>query len=115
VLLLAVLGLVLVDGVLAAQLRVDVLLLGLGVRDVQRRERLTYGVPVGGAVAQVAQQRLEEPVVLQDQLDHVTGDRPAEIDGSAHAGPVAHTGGGMRSAPIWRPPPSFAGAPSSAH
>ena len=47
VLLLAVLGLVLGDRVLAAQLRVDVLLLGLGVRDVQRGERLAYGVAVG--------------------------------------------------------------------
>ena len=47
VLLLAVLRLVLGDRVPAAQHRVDVLLLGQGVRDVQRRERLAYGVAVG--------------------------------------------------------------------
>ena len=47
VLLLAVLGLVLGDRVLAAQLRVDVLLLRLRVRDVQGGERVPDGVAVG--------------------------------------------------------------------
>ena len=63
VLLLAVLGLVLGDRVLAAQLRVDELLLRLRVRHVQGRERVPDGGAVAGAVAQVTQQRLEAPVV----------------------------------------------------
>ena len=36
---------VLVDGVPAAERRVDLLLLGRRVRDVQRGERASYGVP----------------------------------------------------------------------
>ena len=70
VLLLAVLGLVLVDGVpLLAQRRVDVVLLGLGVRDVQRGEGPADGVPVRAAVAQRAEQRLEPAVVVEDQVE----------------------------------------------
>ena len=68
-------------GALAAQLGVDVLLLGVGVRDVQGRERLPDRVAVAAAVAQVAQQRLEAPVVVEDQVDDVALDGPAEIDG----------------------------------
>jgi hypothetical protein len=48
--------------------------------DMQRREGVTHGVAVGAAVPQLAQQGLESPVILQDQLDDVTGDRSAEID-----------------------------------
>ena len=81
---------------LRSQLRIDVLLLGLGVSDVQGGERLAHGVAVGRGVPQVAQQRLEESVVLQDQLDDVAGDRPAEIDGGAHALPVARGIDSMR-------------------
>ena len=80
VLLLAVLGLVRPDGVLLAQLGIDVLLLRLGVRDVERGEGAAYGVAVGAAVAQVAQQRLEASVVVEDQLHDVTLDRSAEVD-----------------------------------
>ncbi len=81
VLLLTVLGLVLGDRVPAAQPGVDVLLLGEGVGGVQRGERAAYGVPVGRAVAQVAQEGLEAPVVVEDQLDHVALGRPAQVDG----------------------------------
>ena len=81
VLLLAVLGLVLADRALAPQLRVDVLLLGLGVRDVQGCEGAAHGVAVGAAVAQVAQEGLEAAVVVEDQLDDVALDRSAEVDG----------------------------------
>ena len=60
---------------LAAQPGVDVLLLGERVRGVQRRERPAYGVAVGRAVPQVAQQRLEPAVVVEDQVDDVALER----------------------------------------
>src|SRR6478735_7806044 len=85
VLLLTVLRLVLGDGVAATQHRVDVLLLREGVRDVQRRERTAYGVAVAAAVTQLPQQALESAVVVEDQVDDVAGDGPAEVDRGAHA------------------------------
>ena len=89
VLLLAVLGLVLGDRVPAAEPGVDVLLLGDGVRGVQRGQRAAYGVPVGRAVTQVAQEGLEAPVVVEDQLDHVALGRPAQVDsGVCHGAEV---------------------------
>ena len=71
VLLLAVLGLLLVDRVLALELGVDLALLGLAVRDQQLGDLLAQGVAVVLLVAQLAQQGLEEPVVVEDQLDDV--------------------------------------------
>ena len=57
VLLLAVLGLVLGDRPLLAQRRIDVLLLRLGVRHMQRGQGLADGIAIGAAVPQLAQQR----------------------------------------------------------
>jgi hypothetical protein len=58
-----------------------VLLLGEGVGGVQGGQGAAYGVPVGRAVAQVAQEGLEAAVVVEDQLDHVALGRPAQVDG----------------------------------
>jgi hypothetical protein len=80
VLVLTVLGLVLVD---------RVLVLESGDRHASPRRRRArcaawpapaYGVPVGRTVPQVAEQRLEAAVVVEDQVDHVTPPGPAEVD-----------------------------------
>ena len=73
VLLGAVLGLLLVDRVLALELRVDLALLGLSVRDQQLGDLVTQRVTVVLLVAQLAQEMLEQAVVLEDELDDVTG------------------------------------------
>ena len=70
-LLLAVLGLLLVDRVLALELGVDLALLGLAVRDEELGDLPAQHVAVVLVVAQLAQQGLEEPVVVEDQLDDV--------------------------------------------
>jgi hypothetical protein len=85
-LLLAVLGVMLADGVLAPQRRVDPRLLRLGVRDVQRGERLARRVAVAARVAQVAQQRLEAPVVVEDQVDDVARGGATEVQRFAQGG-----------------------------
>ena len=64
VLLLAVLDLLLADGALAAQLGVDVLLLGACVSHVECREGLPNRVAVAARVAQVTSARFTAPVVL---------------------------------------------------
>ena len=57
-----------------AEAGIDMLLLGLGVRDVQRREGVPHGITVGAAVPQLAEQGLEPAMIVQDQFDHITGD-----------------------------------------
>jgi hypothetical protein len=74
-----VLDLVGTDRALLAQRRVDVLLLRLGMRHVQGRERPTYGVAIGTRIPQLAEQRLEPAMIIQDQLDHVPGDGVAKL------------------------------------
>jgi len=61
---------------------------------VQGGQRAAYGVAVGGAVSQVAQQPLEAPVVLQDQLDDVALHGAAEVDGGVCHGGAVPVGGG---------------------
>ena len=80
VLLLAVLLLVGADGAGAAQVGVDLLLLGHGVRDEQFSQRLAGGGAVGVAAAALAQQVLEEAVVGEDQLDDVAGSGSGDLD-----------------------------------
>jgi hypothetical protein len=75
VLLLAVLGRLRVDRPALAQLRVDELLLGLGVRDEHHRERGADLVPVRGGVTQCAQQLLEQAVVGLNQVNDIAGHR----------------------------------------
>ena len=75
------------DRALAPQLRVDVLLLGhRRARRAGSRTRVVRRRGPGGAVAQVAQQGLEPAVVVEDQLDDVARDGPAEVDGGVMAG-----------------------------
>ena len=82
VLLLAVLGLALVDGVPALELRVDLGLLGLAVRHQQLGDLVAERVPVVLLVAQGPEQILEDPVVGEDQLDDVAGLRSGDLDGA---------------------------------
>src|SRR3954453_20437748 len=87
VLLLAVVLLVLSDGVLTAQRRVDLVLLGLRMGDVEGGEGVQRRLPVGTAVAQPAQQVLERAVVGEDQLDDITRGEPGElVRGGGHGG-----------------------------
>ena len=55
----------------ALELGVDLALLGLAVRDQQLGHLLSQRVAVVLLVAQLAQQGLEEPVVVEEYLDHV--------------------------------------------
>ena len=71
VLLLAVLGLLLVDRVLALELGVDLALLGLAVGHEQLGDLLAQHVAVVLVVAEVAQEGLEASVVIEDQLDDI--------------------------------------------
>jgi hypothetical protein len=84
VLLLAVLRLVLADRVALAQLRVDELLLRLGVGDEHHRERVADLVPVRGGVPQRAQQLLEQAVVGQDQVNDIPGHRAMQVHDIPH-------------------------------
>src|SRR5699024_2693171 len=81
VLLLAVLHLVLAD-VLGPTLQpgVDLLLLGLAVGDEHVGERGPGTGTVGRAVAHLAQEGLEEPVIVQDEVDDVTGHGAGDVE-----------------------------------
>jgi hypothetical protein len=102
-LLLTVVLFVLVDCTLLPQDRVGVLLVGFGVRDVECSEGAPHGVAVGAAVLQLTQQRLEMPVILKDQLDHVTGDGSATIEccrcHGRHATPLRRASIGLATRP----------------
>jgi hypothetical protein len=71
-LLLPVLLLLPGDRILATEDRIDVLLLGLGMCDMQRREGRTHGLAIGLGIAQLAQHVLEAAMVVEDQVDDVT-------------------------------------------
>ena len=86
VLLVAVLDVVLIDlGGLAAQHRVDELLLGLAMRDEHVGEGLPDRVEVLGGVAQLREQPLEQAVVVGDEVDDVTSGRSAEVGRVVHS------------------------------
>jgi len=51
------------------------------MRNVNCRECLADGITVGAAVAKIAQKGFEAAVIVENQLNDITLDRSAEIDG----------------------------------
>ena len=87
------------DGVLAHERGVDLGLLGLAVGDQDGGQGAAGGLAVGRGVAQLAQQVLEEAVVVQDEVHDVAGGRAREVEvghGAQHPLPRRRAGTRVR-------------------
>ena len=90
------------DGVLAHERGVDLGLLGLAVGDQDGGQGAAGRLAVGRGVAQLAQQVLEEAVVVQDEVHDVAGGRAREVEvghGAQHPLPRRRAGTRVRPPP----------------